>query len=31
MITIITRDYTTEQLKHIVSGLRITQERILKA
>lgn len=28
MITISTRDYTTEQLKHLVSGLCLTQERI---
>lgn len=31
MITISTRNYTTEQLKHIVSGLCLTQEKILKA
>ena len=31
MITISTRDYTTEQLKHLVSGLRLTQERIFKS
>lgn len=31
MITISTRDYTTEQIKHIVSGLCLTQERIFKS
>lgn len=31
MITISTRDYTTEQIKHIVRGLCLTQERILKS
>lgn len=31
MITISTRDYTTEQLKHIVSGLCHTQEKIFKS
>lgn len=31
MITISTRDYTTEQLKYIVSGLCLTQERIFKS
>lgn len=31
MITISIRDYTTEQLKHIVSGLLLTQERIFKS
>lgn len=31
MITISTRNYTTEQLKHIVSGLCLTQERIFKS
>lgn len=31
MITISTRDYTTEQLKYIVSGLSLTQERIFKS
>lgn len=31
MITISTRCYTTEQLKHLVSGLRLTQERIFKS
>ena len=31
MITISTRDYTTEQLKHIVSGLCLTQDRIFKS
>ena len=30
MIKISTRDYTTEQLKHLVSGLCLTQERIFK-
>ena len=31
MITISTRDYTTEQLKYILSGLCLTQERIFKS
>lgn len=31
MITISTRDYTTEQLKHLVSGLCLTQEKIFKS
>lgn len=31
MITISTRCYTTEQLKHLVSGLLLTQERIFKS
>lgn len=31
MITISTRCYTTEQLKHLVSGLRLTQEIIFKS
>ena len=31
MITISTRDYTTKQLKYIVSGLCLTQERIFKS
>ena len=31
MITISTRCYTTEQLKHLVSGLCLTQERIFKS
>lgn len=31
MITISTGDYTTEQLKHLVSGLCLTQERIFKS
>ena len=31
MITISTRDYTTEQLKHIASGLCLTQERIFQS
>lgn len=31
MITISTRDYTTEQLKYIVSDLCLTQERIFKS
>lgn len=31
MITISTQDYTTEQLKHLVSGLCLTQERIFKS
>ena len=31
MITISTRCYTTEQLKYIVSGLCLTQERIFKS
>ena len=31
MITISTRYYTTEQLKYIVSGLCLTQERIFKS
>ena len=31
MITISTQDYTTEQLKHIVSGLYHTQEKIFKS
>lgn len=31
MITISTRNYTTEQLKHIVSGLCHTQQRIFKS
>lgn len=31
MITISTRDYTTEHLKHLVSGLCLTQEKIFKS
>ena len=31
MITISTRDYTTEHLKHLVSGLCPTQDRIFKS
>ena len=31
MIRISTRDYTTEQLKYILSGLCLTQERIFKS
>ena len=31
MITISTQDYTTDQIKHIVSGLCLTQERIFKS
>ena len=31
MITISTRNYTTEQLKHLVTGLCLTQERIFKS
>lgn len=31
MITISTGDYTTEQLKYLVSGLCLTQERIFKS
>lgn len=31
MITIRTRNYTTEQLKHLVSGLYLMQDRIFKS
>lgn len=31
MITISTRDYTTEQLKYLADGLCLTQERIFKS
>ena len=31
MITISTRDYTTEQLKDLLGGLCLTQERIFKS
>lgn len=31
MITISTRDYTTEQLKHLAFGLCVAQDRIMKS